>query len=136
MESQPNLNRSDSDDMSVCSDMAVYNPIGVRNVRKNLVDLEAKKRIAKEKFEEDVKKRMIQMRKESTLASTLPISNNPSAFKLPTRQRDLPTTREGFHALSNAIKANGGPHIGVYAGASVANIKKNFIRKLNLNGLY
>jgi len=60
-----------------------------------------------------------------------------SAGVLPTRQRDLPTTREGFDALAKAInKAGGidGRNIQVYAGSSVANIRKNFIRRLNLTG--
>ena len=132
MESPRDRNRRDSCDMSVCSDVAVYNPSGVRSERKNLVELEAKKRIAQENFEEDVKRRMLQMRKEAAIARSPPISD-PSAFKIPTRVSELPKTREGFHALSNAIKANGGPHITVYSGASVMSITKNFIRKLKLN---
>lgn len=63
----------------------------------------------------------------------------PPAFQLPTRQRDLPTTREGFDALAKAINANGGingSNIQVYAGSSVANIRKNFVRRLNLAGKY
>ena len=139
----PPRNRSDSCDMSVCSDVAVYSPTGVRNERKNLVELEAKRRLAQERFEWDVKMRKIEMRTEAMIASRLQkrkeatiATITPSAFKLPTRQRELPTTREGFHALSNEIKANGGPHIGVYAGCSVVNIRKNFIKRLNLVGKY
>jgi len=66
-----------------------------------------------------------------------PRSAPASAGVLPTRQRDLPTTREGFDALAKAInKAGGinGSNIQVYAGSSVANIRKNFIRRLNLTG--
>jgi hypothetical protein len=59
------------------------------------------------------------------------------AFALPTRQRDLPTTREGYDALAKAINAAGGingSNIQVYAGSSVANIKKNFVKRLGLAG--
>jgi hypothetical protein len=60
-------------------------------------------------------------------------------FALPTRQRDLPDTREGFDALAKAINRNGGINgsfIQVYSGSSVANIRKNFIKRLNLAGKY
>jgi hypothetical protein len=59
------------------------------------------------------------------------------AFALPTRQSQLPTTREGYDALAKAInKAGGinGSFIQVYAGSSVANIKKNFVKRLGLAG--
>jgi hypothetical protein len=79
----------------------------------------------------------------STKSSKKPPPKPPAAsapaFTLPTRQRDLPTTREGFDALAKAInKAGGinGSFIQVYAGSSVANIKKNFIKRLNLAGKY
>jgi hypothetical protein len=58
---------------------------------------------------------------------------------LPKRQRDLPTTREGFDALAKRINAAGGingSNIQVYAGSSVANIRKNFIKRLELGGKY
>jgi hypothetical protein len=59
------------------------------------------------------------------------------AFVIPTRQRDLPNTREGFDALARRINAAGGingSNIQVYAGSSVANIKKNFVKRLELAG--
>jgi hypothetical protein len=58
---------------------------------------------------------------------------------LPTRQSQLPTTREGFDALAKKINASGGidgTYIQVYAGSSVANIKKNFVKRLGLAGKY
>lgn len=58
---------------------------------------------------------------------------------IPTRQSQLPTTREGFDALAKRINASGGidgSFIQVYAGSSVANIKKNFVKRLNLAGKY
>ena len=58
---------------------------------------------------------------------------------IPKRQRDLPTTREGFDALAKTINRNGGingSNIQVYAGSSVANIRKNFIKRLDLAGKY
>jgi hypothetical protein len=58
------------------------------------------------------------------------------AFQAPTKQSQLPTTREGYVALSQALIANGGPRIVVYAGSSVPNIRKNFIRRLELAGKY
>jgi len=56
------------------------------------------------------------------------------AFVIPTRQGQLPTTREGFVKLSADLIANGGPRIVVYEGSSVANIKKNFVKRLELTG--
>jgi hypothetical protein len=56
---------------------------------------------------------------------------------LPTSQSQLPTTREGFDALAKQINAAGGINgtpIKVYAGSSVANIKKNFVKRLGLAG--
>lgn len=76
----------------------------------------------------------------SSSAKPPPRASAPPAstgFKLPTRQRDLPNTREEYDALAKAInKAGGinGSNIQVYAGSSVANIRKNFIRRLNLTG--
>lgn len=64
----------------------------------------------------------------------------PPAFKLPTRQSELPTTREGFVALAAQINANGGINgapIMVYATAGpVSNIKKRFVQRLGLAGKY
>lgn len=52
---------------------------------------------------------------------------------IPTRQRDLPDTREGFLALAERIKEAGGPSIKVYkSSVSVGNIKRNFIKRLGL----
>ena len=61
------------------------------------------------------------------------------AFALPTRQSQLPTTREGYDALARAINRAGGingSNIQVYAGSSVANIKRNFVKRLGLAGRY
>lgn len=58
---------------------------------------------------------------------------------LPTSQSQLPTTREGFDALAKAINRTGGingSNIQVYAGSSVANIRKNFVKRLGLAGKY
>ena len=60
----------------------------------------------------------------------------PPAFQIPTRQGQLPTTREGYVELSRQLIAAGGPRIVVYAGSSVANIKKNFVKRLELAGKY
>jgi hypothetical protein len=63
--------------------------------------------------------------------------NPAAAFQLPTSQTQLPTTREGFDALAKQINAAGGidgTPIKVYAGSSVANIKKNFVKRLGLAG--
>ena len=68
-----------------------------------------------------------------------PVAPPAPAFALPTRQRDLPDTREGFDALAKAINRNGGINgasIQVYSGSSVANIRKNFIKRLGLAGKY
>lgn len=61
------------------------------------------------------------------------------AFAAPTRQSQLPDTREGFDALARQINAAGGingSNIQVYSGSSVANIRKNFIKRLGLAGKY
>lgn len=58
---------------------------------------------------------------------------------LPTSQSQLPTTREGFDELAKAINRTGGingSNIQVYAGSSVANIRKNFVKRLGLAGKY
>jgi hypothetical protein len=61
------------------------------------------------------------------------------AVLLPTSQSELPKTREGFDALAKVINRTGGingSNIQVYAGSSVANIRKNFIKRLGLAGKY
>lgn len=68
----------------------------------------------------------------SDAAAQVMAASNP----LPTRQRDLPDTREAFAALAERIKAVGGPSIKVYEGSSVANIRRNFIKRLGLAGKY
>ena len=58
---------------------------------------------------------------------------------LPTRQRDLPTTREGFVALARAINERGGINgrpVRVYAAGRLENIRRNFIRRLGLTGKF
>jgi len=68
-----------------------------------------------------------------------PAPKAPASSVIPTRQSQLPTTREGYDALARAInKAGGinGSFIQVYSGSSVPNIRKNFIKRLNLAGKY
>jgi hypothetical protein len=68
-----------------------------------------------------------------------PAPKAPASSVIPTRQRDLPTTREGYDELAKKInKAGGinGSFIQVYSGSSVANIKKNFVKRLGLAGKY
>jgi hypothetical protein len=60
----------------------------------------------------------------------------PPVSIVPTKQSQLPTSREGFVALSQALIASGGPRIVIYAGSSLPNIRKNFIRRLELAGKY
>jgi hypothetical protein len=78
----------------------------------------------------------------------------PAGFRLPTRQSELPTTREGFDALARAINERGGltesggvagrdaegksrgKNIQVYAAGRMENIRRNFIRRLGLTGKY
>ena len=62
------------------------------------------------------------------------VSASDSAFQAPTSQTQLPTTREGFVELARQLAAAGGPRIIVYAGSTVPNIRKNFIRRLGLAG--
>lgn len=73
-------------------------------------------------------RRKLQLKKAATPA--------PPAFKAPTRQSELPTSREGFVELSRQLIAAGGPRIVVYAGSTVPNIRKNFIKRLDLAGKY
>ena len=70
-----------------------------------------------------------------------PPSGPPSVARqsvaFPTTQAQLPKTREGFDALARAINAAGGingSNIQVYASSSVANIRKNFVKRLGLAG--
>jgi hypothetical protein len=56
---------------------------------------------------------------------------------LPTRQSELPTTREGYQELAGRINAAGGldgKPIKVYNASSIANIRRNFILRLKLTG--
>jgi hypothetical protein len=65
------------------------------------------------------------------------VARAAAGVAVPTRQSQLPTTRQGFETLANAINASGGINgskIRVYAGSSVANIRKNFIKRLGLAG--
>ena len=54
---------------------------------------------------------------------------------IPTRQHDLPTTVDGYRALSEALGKEG-IHIGVNATTPVANLRRNFIKRLGLVGKY
>ena len=63
----------------------------------------------------------------------------PAPPAIPTRQSELPTTREGFDALARAINAAGGidgQPIRVYSAGRLENIRRNFIRRLGLTGKY
>jgi len=56
---------------------------------------------------------------------------------IPTRQSELPTTREGYEELAGRINAAGGldgKPIRVYNASSIGNIRKNFILRLKLTG--
>jgi hypothetical protein len=66
-------------------------------------------------------------------------SSSARASSLPTKQSQLPNTREEFDALAKRINASGGINgskIQVYAGSSLVNIRKNFIKRLGLAGKY
>jgi hypothetical protein len=82
----------------------------------------------------------LKTRAERGLPPAPPRPPAPPAFQLPTRQSQLPTTREGFVALAAQINANGGINgepIKVYATAGpVSNIKKRFVSRLGLAGKY
>lgn len=68
-----------------------------------------------------------------------PSSRSTASFRLPTRQSELPTTREGFDALAKAINERGGidgKKIVVYSAGKLENIRRNFIRRLGLTGKY
>ena len=64
-----------------------------------------------------------QASKQAALAAVMPI-----------RKSQLPNTREGFEKLSKDLIAAGGPTIKVYAGSSLVNIKRNFVKRLDLAG--
>jgi len=56
---------------------------------------------------------------------------------LPTRQSELPTTREGFVRLAEQINARGGidgKPLRVYAKGTLESVRRNFIRRLGLVG--
>lgn len=56
---------------------------------------------------------------------------------IPTKQSDLPTTLDGYRALSEALSKSSPPiHIGVNATTPVANLRRNFIKRLGLVGKY
>jgi hypothetical protein len=62
-----------------------------------------------------------------------------SEATIPTRQSQLPTTREGFDALAKEINRRGGidgKNIQVYSKGKLENIRRNFIRRLGLQGKY
>jgi len=68
-----------------------------------------------------------------------PRSVASSGFRVPTRQSELPTTREGFDALARAINERGGidgKPVSVYSKGKLENIRRNFIRRLGLTGKY
>lgn len=56
---------------------------------------------------------------------------------LPSRQAELPTSREGFVALAERINQSGGldgKPIRVYSSGTLESIRRNFIRRLGLQG--
>ena len=58
---------------------------------------------------------------------------------LPSKQSQLPTTREGFIALARALNAAGGidgKPVVVYSKGKLENIRRNFIRRLGLAGKF
>ena len=58
---------------------------------------------------------------------------------IPTRQSELPSTREGFAQLAEQINRQGGidgKMIKVYKAGKLENIRRNFIRRLGLVGKY
>jgi hypothetical protein len=57
----------------------------------------------------------------------------PLRVPLPTRQSELPTTREGFIDLARVLRTQG-IIVRVYEGSTMANIRKNFIKRLGLAG--
>lgn len=57
----------------------------------------------------------------------------PLSVPLPTRQSELPTTREGFIDLARVLRSQG-IIVRVYEGSTMANIRKNFIKRLGLAG--
>jgi len=75
----------------------------------------------------------------SVVRSTRSSRAAPAAPRLPTRQSELPTTREGFDALAKVINAAGGvdgKSIAVYSKGKLENIRRNFVRRLGLVGKY
>ena len=75
----------------------------------------------------------------STASSTILPAPPPLVANAPLsnirRRADLPTTRQGFLDLAAAINQAGGIDgvpIRAYAGSSVENIRRNFIKRLNL----
>jgi hypothetical protein len=79
-------------------------------------------------------KRRIQIKKMPVEAAPAPAP--AAAPVIPTKQSQLPTTREGYVELSRRMVESGGPRIVVYEGSSIANIKKNFVKRLGLAGKY
>jgi hypothetical protein len=64
-------------------------------------------------------------------------SEVPAAGGLPSRQAELPTSREGFVALAERINQSGGldgKPIRVYSSGTLESIRRNFIRRLGLQG--
>lgn len=57
-----------------------------------------------------------------------------AATEVPTRQSQLPTTREGFVDLAYFLRGARGMNIKVYTGSTLTNIRKNFIKRLGLTG--
>ena len=63
------------------------------------------------------------------------IKSGHTNILIPTRQRDLPTTREGYVALAKVL-ADKGIHISYYETTSIPNLRRNFIKRLGLVGKY
>lgn len=82
----------------------------------------------------DERGRVVRQLKSRAERGLPPLPPPAPAFQAPTTQAELPTTREGYVALAQKLKDAGIASIGVYAGSSVANIKKNFVKRLGLAG--
>jgi len=82
-----------------------------------------------------VARRFIKIKSAAAAPPPPPLPAEPPSVGIPTRQRDLPTTREGYIALSRELFKKG-IYIGVNTGSQVQSIRKNFIKRFDLAGKY
>ena len=73
--------------------------------------------------------------KPGSNAQTGSVYTTTTQVAIPTSQSELPTTVEGYEALSEELRKKG-ITINVYDGTSVANLRRNFIKRLGLVGKY